>query len=169
MIRHRAAERRRALPVSQMAAIAGRRIQSVIVADVARRARRRRGRNVHSRQRKSRRAVVECCRKKAHRRVASGAARYRKCGCGRGVRRIRRSLPTAAVVCVQMAARSSASGRGDIQSVVSADVAQTAGHGGVRIGQRESRRIVIENSRRPGSDRMAGRARVAVVGKPAVT
>ena len=100
MIGNRAAERRRALPVSQMAAVAGRRIQSVIVADVTRGARRRAGRNVHSRQGKPRRAVVECCRKETHRRVASGAARYRECGCGSGVRRIRRPLPAAAVVCV---------------------------------------------------------------------
>ena len=58
-----------------------------------------------------------------------------------------------------MAARSSASGWGDIQRIVCADVAQTAGHAGVRVGQRESGGIVIKNPRRPGSDRMAGRTR----------
>ena len=61
-----------------MAGNAGSRIQGVVIAYVAGRAGRRARRNVHSRQRKSCRAVVECCREEAHRRVASGAVRHGK-------------------------------------------------------------------------------------------
>ena len=61
-----------------MAANAGSRIQSVVVAYVAGRAGRRARRNVQSRQRKSCGAVVKGCREEAHRRVAIGAVRHGK-------------------------------------------------------------------------------------------
>jgi hypothetical protein len=49
------------------------------------------------------------------------------------------SLPAAAIVCVQVAAGITTVGWGDIQCVVAVDVAQIAGHGGMAIGQRETR------------------------------
>ncbi len=155
MIRHCAADRRRAIPVGQMAANAGRRTQREVVAHVARRARRRRRRNMHSRQRKPGRAVIERRRVETHRRVAIGAVRYRKCGCGGGVRWIRGPLPAASIVCVQVAAGVSAGRRRDIQSVVAADVAQRARHARVAVGQRETRCGVIEYARGPRRDRVA--------------
>jgi len=78
MIGHRSAKSSRAVPIGGVATVAGRRIQSVVVAHMARRARCRARRNVHSRQRKSCRAVVECCCEEAHRRVAGSAVRHRK-------------------------------------------------------------------------------------------
>jgi hypothetical protein len=54
---------------------------------------RRRGRDVQPRQGKPRRAVVKRCRSKIHRRVASGAIPYRKCGSRSRVRRRVGSLP----------------------------------------------------------------------------
>ena len=78
MIRHRAAECRRAIPFRRVAAVAGRGRERVIVVDMAGGARRRRRRDVHSRQRESGRAVVPRRRREAYRRVASGAVRRRK-------------------------------------------------------------------------------------------
>ena len=54
-----------------------------------------------------------------------------------------------------MTTGSPASGRGDIQRVVVADVAQIASHSCMAVGERESGRIVVEYSRGPGGDRMA--------------
>ena len=73
---------------------------------------------------------------------------------GRGVG----ALPAAAKVCVQVAAGISAIGWGDLQSIVSADVARRAGHSGVRVGEREASRAVIKHSRSPGGNRVARRA-----------
>jgi len=100
---------------------------------MARRARSRRRRNMHSRQCKSCRAVVESCRRPADRRVASGAVRYRERVSGCGVRRSVGLLPGR-----QVAAGVPAIGRGDRQCIVVVDVAQIAGHGRVAIGQRET-------------------------------
>jgi hypothetical protein len=58
----------------------------------------------------------------------------------------------------QMASRIPAIGRGYRQTIVVVDVAQTAGHVGVRVGQSEAGCAVIENSRSPGSNRVARRA-----------
>jgi len=121
---------------------------------MARRAGRRRRGGMHSRQRKPRCAVVECCCRPTHRRVASGAVRYGKCSCGSGVWRGVGVLPVR-----QMAARNPASGRGDIQGIVTIHVAQIAGHVGMPIGQRKPGRGVIKDSRRPRCYRVAGRAR----------
>ena len=57
-----------------------------------------------------------------------------------------------------MALRISAIGRRDRQSIVVVDVAQSAGHAGVPIGQREAGRAVIKHARRPGRNRVAGGA-----------
>ncbi len=54
-----------------------------------------------------------------------------------------------------MATGSPASGRGDIQCIVVADVAQIAGDRRMTIGEWKTRRAVIENSRGPCGDRMA--------------
>jgi len=108
--------------------------------------------DMHSRQRKPCGAVVECSRRPTYRRVASGTVCYGKCGSGCGVGWGVGLLPGR-----QMAAGVSAIGRGDRQSVVVIDVAQIAGHGGMRIGEREAGRTVIKNSRRPGGDRVTGR------------
>ena len=61
-----------------MAAIAGGRIQRVVVAHVAGRARSRRRRNVHPRQSKSCRAVVKRSSGKTHCGVAIGAVGHGK-------------------------------------------------------------------------------------------
>jgi hypothetical protein len=73
VIRNRPAERRRAVPFRGVATVTGRGTERVIVAHVARRTRSGRRRNVHARQRKTCRAVIErrCC--KAHGGVAIGA------------------------------------------------------------------------------------------------
>ena len=62
----------------------------------------------------------------------------------------------------QMALRISATGRRDGQRVIIIDVAQSASHTGVAIGQQESGRAVIKHARGPSGDRMArgaGRSR----------
>jgi len=78
VIGHRAAKSRGALPRGQMAAVAGRRIQRVVVAHMAGRAGSRRRRNVHSCKRKSSCAVVKRCSGKSHCRVAIGAVGHGK-------------------------------------------------------------------------------------------
>ena len=75
VIRDRTAECGGRVPVCQMAAVAGGRTQRVIVCNVTGDAWRRRGRNVHARQCKSGRTVVERGRGPAHRRMAGGAVR----------------------------------------------------------------------------------------------
>ena len=58
-----------------------------------------------------------------------------------------------------MALRVPTIGRPDRQRIIIIDVAKIAGHGGMRIREREAGRAVIENARRPGSYGVAGRAR----------
>lgn len=78
VIRHRPAQCGGALPCSQMAAVAGGRIQREIVAHVAGRAGSWRGRNVHARQSPTCRGVVKRCSGKSHGRVAVAAVRHGK-------------------------------------------------------------------------------------------
>lgn len=78
VIRNRAAQCCRAVPIRRVAAVARCRAERVVVAHVAGRARRGRWRNVHSGQRKTRGAVIECGRGKAHSCVAIGAVGHRK-------------------------------------------------------------------------------------------
>lgn len=70
MIRNSAAERRRAVPLRGVATVTGRGTERVIVAHMARCTGRGRRRNMHARQRKPSRTVIERRRGKAHGRVA---------------------------------------------------------------------------------------------------
>ena len=117
-----------------MAPVAIRRIQRVVVVDVAGGAGRRRRRHVRSGQRKPGRAVIERRRRPAHRRVAGRAVGRGERRSGRGVHRIIGLLPGR-----QMALRISAIGRRDRQRVIVVDVAGGAGHVGMAIGQQEIR------------------------------
>ena len=65
------------------------------------------------------------------------------------------SLPAAAVVGAQVAAGIAAIGRCDGQRIVAVEVARSASHGRVRIGQREPSGAVIEHARGPSRNRMA--------------
>ena len=67
-------------------------------------------------------------------------------------------LPAPAIVCVQVAAGISAIGGRDAQGIVVADVAQTAGHRRVAVGQGEAGAAVIENARGPGRNGVASGA-----------
>jgi len=78
MIGHRASERCGALPGCDVASVTRGGAERVIVADVARNARRRRRRNMHSGQSKSRGAVVESRGGPAHGRMARRTVPYRK-------------------------------------------------------------------------------------------
>jgi len=139
VVRHGPAEGRRAVPCSEVATHAIGRVQRVVVADVAGRARRRRGRRMRAGQRKARDTVIERRGVPTPRRVASGAIRYRKCGSRRCVYGVICLLPRR-----QMASGIAAVGRRDLQVVVVADVAGNAGHVRVTVGQRKSCRVVIE-------------------------
>src|SRR6202040_2123795 len=74
-----------------------------------------------------------------------------KRGARRGVHGIVRLLPGR-----QMALRIAAIGCGNRQTVVVVDVAKTASDIRMSVSQRKSGRAVIEDSRRPGSDWVAG-------------
>ena len=97
--------------------------------------------------------MVERCGIPSDRGVARGTVCCSKGGAGCRVHWIVRALPSG-----QMAAGISAVRRGNGQRIVVVDVAQRACHAGVSVGQRESGRIVIKNSSRPRSNRVAGRA-----------
>ena len=153
VIRHRAAERRRAVPGRLVTAHAVGRVQRVIIADVAGSAGRRRWRSVRAHQRETGGAVVERSRVPAFRGMASGAIRRRKSGSRCRVYRGRGLLPFR-----QMASGVPAIGRRDRQSVVVVDMARSAGHVGVPVGQQETRGAVIENRRGPGNRVVASRA-----------
>jgi hypothetical protein len=152
VIWHRATNRRRALEHRRVAAVAIRRTQRIVVAHVARCAGCRQRRRVRSDKSKASGAVIERGRCKAHRRMASAAICYCKSGAGRGVRRGRGPLPAAAIVGVQMAAGIATIGRGNRQRIIIVNVAKSAGHRGMRVGQRKACCAVVKNSRRPGGD-----------------
>ena len=154
VVRYRSTQGSGALPGSQMAAIAGCRIQRVVVAYVARNARCWRRRNMHSRQCKPCRCVVERCRRPTDCRVASGAVRYGERGSGRGVWGRIGLLPGR-----QMATGVTTIGRSNRQTVVVGDVSQIAGHVGMAVSQREPGCAVIEDARGPRSDWVASGAR----------
>ena len=111
-----------------VAAITIRRIEAVVVADMAGGARRRRWRHMRSRQGKSGSTVIERRRSPTGGRMASRAIRHCKSRSGCGVHRRGGLLPSR-----QMALRISAIGRGDHQCVIAINVAQSAGHVGVPI------------------------------------
>lgn len=109
-------------------------------------------------QRPSRGAVIKSRGGPRNRRVAGGAIRRRERRPRRRVRRIVRLLPGC-----QVAAGIPAIRWLNVKRVIPADVALGAsrhfsGRGQlVRIGQRESRRAMVEHPVRPHRDRMAGR------------
>ena len=67
------------------------------------------------------------------------------------------SLPAAAIIGAQVAAGISAVGRRDAQRIIVVEVAGSASHASVRVGQREPGAAVVEDARGPGGDWMAGR------------
>lgn len=153
MIGHRAAKRRSALPRGHVAAVAGGGIQCVVVIDVARGARCRRRRHVHSGQRESRGAVIEGGRSPSRCGVARGTVRRGERGTGSRMHRSGGLLPRG-----QVALRVSAIGGRNHQAVIVVDVAKIAGHVGVSARQRESGGGVIEDASGPRRNRMAGGA-----------
>ena len=136
-----------------MAAHAVRRVQRVIIADVTGHAGRRRWRSVRACQRETRDAVIERSRVPALGGVARRAIGHRKSWAGRGVRRVIRLLPGR-----QVALRVPAIRGLDGQVVIVVDVAGSAGHVGVPVGQQETRGAVVKDRRGPGNRVMARRA-----------
>ena len=134
VIGHVPSKGRSALPRRGMAAHTVHGIQRVVVADVAGETGRWRGRHVRARERESRHAVVEGSGIPALGGVAVGAIRRGKSRPGGGVRWIIRLLPLC-----QVASRVAAIRWRDRQVVVVVDVARSAWHIGVAIGQKESR------------------------------
>lgn len=153
VIRNIPANRRRALECGLVATVTIRRIQRVIVIDMAGRAGGRSWGHVRSRQGKPRAAVVKRGRVPTHRGVTQGAIRGCKSWAGGGVHRIIRLLPRR-----QVTLRISAIRRCDGQCVVVIDVAGSASHAGMAVGQREPRRAVVKRRRRPAHSCVAGGA-----------
>jgi hypothetical protein len=87
VVRYVPANCRGALEIRLVAPITVRRIECVVVAQMAGGAERRRRGHVRSGQGKPRGAMVKRCGCKTQGRVASGTVPYRKCGSGDGVRR----------------------------------------------------------------------------------
>ena len=109
VIRHAIADVCRTLPRSLVASHAIRRVQRVVVIDMARRAGRWRRRHVRPHQREAGQAVVKSCRIPTSRRMAVRAVGGRKRRTRGGVHRVIRLLPGR-----QMALRVSAVCRGDL-------------------------------------------------------
>lgn len=130
----------RLLPSRQVAAgvaaIGRRSRQCVVVVDVAGSASHI---GVSIGERKTRRVVIERGRSPAHRCVTCGAVRKRKRWSGRRMDRIVRLLPGA-----QVAPRISAIGRRNRQIVVVVQMAGSAWHVGMAVGQQKTRRAVVE-------------------------
>jgi hypothetical protein len=152
VIRYRPAQRRRAQESRLVASITVRRTEGVVVIHMAGGAGRWRRGHVRSGQGKPGGAVIETRRCPTYRCMAYGAVRCRKLRTRRGVHRIICLLPGR-----QMASRVPAIGRGDRQSIVVVDVARSAGHVGMAIGQRKPGRAVVKSCRRPTHRRMAQR------------
>jgi len=153
VVRHIAAERRRAVPLRLVAAHAIGCVQCVIVVDVAGSAGRGRRRSVRASQSETGGAVVERSGVPTLRGMASRAIRRRKSRPRCRVDRGRRLLPSR-----QMASGVPALRRRNRQSVIVVDMARSAGHVGVPVGQQEARRAVIEDRRGPRNGVMASRA-----------
>ncbi len=153
VIRHIAAERRRGVPRRLVAAHTVRRVQCVIVADVAGSAGRGRRRSMRARQRETGGAVVERSGVPAFRGMASRTIRRRKSRPRGRVYRCGGLLPSR-----QMASGVAAVVRHYRQSVVVVDMARSTRHVGVPVGQQEARLAVIEARRGPGNGVVAPRA-----------
>jgi len=102
-------------------------------------------------EQESRRAVVECCCRPTHRRVAGRAIHKRKRRPGCWMDRVLGLLPGR-----QMASRIAAIGRGDHQIIVIVNMTKGAGHIRMAIGQQETGRAVVELGVQPTVERMAG-------------
>ena len=98
-----------------------------------------------------RRAVVECCCRPTHCRVAGRAIHKRKRRPGCWMDRVLGLLPGR-----QMASRIAAIGRGDHQIIVIVNMTKGAGHIRMAIGQQETGRAVVELGVQPTVERMAG-------------
>ena len=137
---------RGALPSRQMAsripAIGRRGRQVVVVVDVARCARHI---GMPIGQHKPGRAVVERCRRPTDRRMARRAIGKSKSRPGRWMHRVRGLLPRR-----QMASRVSAIGRRNHQVIVVINMAGSARHVGMPIGQHKPGRAVVKRSGEPG-------------------
>lgn len=133
-----------ALEGGLVASVAIRRVQHVVIVDVAGGAGRGRRRHVRAGQREAGSVVIEDRRGPAHRVVARRAIPCRERRARSGVHRIIGLLPGG-----QVALRVSTVGRRDGQTVVVVDVAERAGHVGVAVGQLKAGGAVIENSRVP--------------------
>jgi len=153
VIRHIAAERRRGVPRRLVAAHTISRVQCVIVTDVAGSAGRGRRRSMRAGQRETGGAVVERSGVPTFGGMASRAIRRRKSRPGGRVYRGGGLLPSR-----QMASGVAAVVRRYRQSVVVVDMARSAGHVGVPVGQQEARGAVIEDRRGPGNGVVASRA-----------
>lgn len=154
VVRHRAADGLRAVPVRQMAGVADRRRQRVVVADVAEGASRG---GVRAGQRETRRAMIPGRRcERCHRGgVTVGAIAGRKCRECRSHRLVRGRigrLPGRQVATRAIARRRQSAG------VIAVYVTKRASHRDVQPGQRERRAVVIERRRRPIRGRVAKRA-----------
>jgi len=89
-------------------------------------------------------AVVERRRRPIHCRMAYGTVPYRKLRTRRGMHRIIRLLPGR-----QMAPGVAAAVQRGRQIIIVIDMAGSAGHAGMTIGQRESCCAVVERRTRP--------------------
>ena len=141
------AERGSLIPISQMAAHAVRRVQGVVVVDVARGAGRRRRRSVRAGQTEAGDAVIEGSGVPARRGVAVRAVGRGKGRSGGRVYRVVGLLPGG-----QVAARVAAVRRGNVQTIVVVDMAGSARNICVPVCQRESKGSVVEFSIRPFRD-----------------
>lgn len=136
---------------SRISTIVGRDRQIVVVIDVARRAGDIR---VAVGEEKSRGVVVECRGRPTYSRVARGTMlKSESCSC-RWMDRVRGLLPSR-----QVTLGVPAVGRRDGQIVIVIDVARSARHVRVAIGQQETRYAVIESGVQPGIEGMARFAR----------
>jgi len=161
VVRDVSAKRRSGIPGRLVAAVAVRirHGESVVVIDVAIRTLLDLGlcrwrHLMRARQRPARGAVVEGCRGPRNCAVAGGAIGSSKRGTRSGVRRVIRALP-----CCQVATGISAVRRGNLQVVIVVDVAESAGHIGVAVGQVKAGGAVVEaGGRAPSCRGVAGRA-----------
>ena len=102
-------------------------------------------------EQESRRAVIECCCRPTHRRVAGRAIRKRKRRPGCWMDGVLGLLPGR-----QMASGIAAVGRSDHQIIVIVNMTKGAGYIRVAIGQQETGRAVVELGVQPTVERMAG-------------
>ncbi len=146
-------KRRSLIPIGNVAAIAVGGIQRVVVADVARRARRGRWRHVRADKSEAGSTVIERRAIPTLGGMAGGAIRDGECGTRGRVNRRGGLLPLG-----EMAPGISAIGWRDLQIVIVVDVAGRAGNVGVAVGERKTGCGVIERCIVPTQRGVAGGA-----------